>query len=139
MANGQHVTCAALSTTTTDAMPNLNTAADLAAFLAAARTADPDLTVQQLEALVRVAAGQADHVSDFMAVMGVSQSTATQLASRLRGKGRCSGCPVSWLRTRPHPHRLGNQLLLGESACQLITLYGIRSGQTTPGQRQLAA
>jgi hypothetical protein len=74
-----------------------------------------------------------------MAVMGVSQSTATQLASRLRGKGRCSGCPVSWLRTRPHPHRLGNQLLLGESARQLISLYGIRSGRTTPGQLEQAA
>ncbi len=123
-------------------MPDLNHAADLAGFLAAARTADPDLTVQQLEALLLIAAGQADHVSDLRHAMGtdgqpLSQSTATQLSCRLRGRGRSSGCPVSWLRTRPHPHRLGLQLLLGTTARELIRTWGV---VTTPGQRsQLAA
>lgn len=125
------------------AMPDLNTAAGLASFLAAARTADPDLTVQQLEALLLVAAGQADHVSDLRHAMSsidgrpLSQSTATQLSCRLRGRGRSSGCPVSWLRTRPHPHRPGLQLLLGTTARELIGAYGVK---TTPGQRsQIAA
>lgn len=123
-------------------MPDLNHAANLAGFLAAARTADPDLTVQQLEALLLVAAGQADHVSDLRHAMGtdgqpLSQSTATQLSCRLRGRGRSSGCPVSWLRTRPHPHRQGLQLLLGATARELIRTWGV---VTTPGQRsQLAA
>lgn len=123
-------------------MPDLNTAAGLASFLAAARTADPDLTVQQLEALLLIAAGQADHVSDLRHVMGssdgtpLSQSTATQLSCRLRGRGRSSGCPVSWLRTRPHPHRPGLQLLLGTTATELIRAYGVL---TTPGQSQQLA
>jgi len=123
-------------------MPDLNHAADLAGFLAAARTADPDLTVQQLEALLLIAGGQADHVSDLRHAMGIdgqplSQSTATQLSCRLRGRGRSSGCPVSWLRTRPHPHRQGLQLLLGTTARELIRTWGV---VTTPGQRsQLAA
>jgi hypothetical protein len=118
-------------------MPDLNHATDLAGFLAAARTADPDLTVQQLEALLLIAAGQADHVSDLRHAMGtpdgqpLSQSTATQLSCRLRGRGRSSGCPVSWLRTRPHPHRQGLQLLLGTTARELIRTYGV---VTTPGQ-----
>jgi hypothetical protein len=92
---------------------------------------DRGIPVNAAEALLRIAAGQADHIADLQQVMldengqPAPPASTARVVALLRGRARYARgkwieSPFSLIEVRKHPHRGGQQLLLSPQGRQLV-------------------